>query len=215
MNYRRLVRRVLRILLLAALIPPVALLYVSLSTAGYRYEQPANLQPTRVAMIFGAGVRPDGRPSPMLAERVEAGVALYQSGMVQKLLMTGDNSRVEYDEVTAMKQYAMDRGVPERDITLDYAGFSTYESCYRAQPIFGVSEAILITQRFHLARAVYTCRTLGVQASGLAVPDWERYPRLTVASYIVRESLAMIKALIELHITRPAPTFLGPFEDID
>lgn len=187
--------------------------YVWLFTGAQRFAALEDVPNTRVALIFGAGVRPDGRLSPMLADRVSAGIALYQAGSVQKLLMTGDNSRAEYDEVTAMQRFAIERGIPEADITLDYAGFSTYESCYRAREIFGVTAAVLITQRYHLPRAVYTCRQLGVAAVGFGTPDWERYPGVMLR-YASREWLATLNALWEVHVTRPLPTFLGPFEGI-
>jgi vancomycin permeability regulator SanA len=190
-------------------------LLITVGTASQRHEAISDLQPAPVAIVFGAGITRDGRLSPMLADRVRMASDLYQQGLVRELLMTGDNSRQDYDEVTAMKRYATSLGVPEQAITLDYAGFSTYESCYRARPIFGIEQAILVTQRFHLPRAVYTCQALGVQVQGIATPDWERYRRGSVVSYYIRESLANLKALVELYITRPAPTFLGPFEGLD
>jgi vancomycin permeability regulator SanA len=150
----------------------------------------------------------------MLADRVGAAAELYRLGRVQKLLMTGDNSRVDYDEVSAMRSYAADLGVPEGDITLDYAGFRTYDSCYRARAIFGVEQAILITQRYHLPRAVYTCRQMGVEALGLGTPDWGVYSEALLVQYSMREALATAQALWEVHISHPLPMFLGPFEGI-
>ena len=187
---------------------------VSAVTRSDRYNSVADVPARRVALVFGAGVRPDGRLTRILAERVDAAVDLYQTGRVQKLLMTGDNGQPEYDEVTAMQRYAVARGVPEGDITLDHAGFSTYESCYRAHEIFGLNEAVLVTQSFHLPRAVYTCRQLGVDAVGLGTPDWGNYRGALLVRYSVRESLATLKALWDVHIARPLPTFLGPFEGI-
>lgn len=148
----------------------------------------------------------------MLADRVRAAAELYALGKVQKVLMTGDNSRADYDEVNVMKRYAVEQGIAADDITLDYAGFSTYESCYRARAIFGVQQAVLVTQRFHLPRAVYTCRQLGVEAVGLGTPDWGSYHDTLLLRYGTREALATLKALWQLHVTRPPPTFLGPFE---
>lgn len=205
-----------RLILAAALLAlaPLALIgYVAAATSAARYDEVGRVPRERVALVFGAGVRRDGRLSPMLADRVDAAVALYQAGSTEKLLMTGDNSRPDYDEVTAMQRYAVARGVPAQDITLDYAGFSTYESCYRARAIFGVREAVVVTQRYHLPRAVYTCRALGVAASGLGTPDWDRYPA-TMPRYAAREALATLKALWDVHVTRPPPTFLGTFEGI-
>lgn len=209
-----LLRRVSWFCLICAFVVLLLLSIVEQTTRGLRYEHAADLPAARVAMVFGAGVRPDGRLSPMLADRVDAAVELYQLGRVQRLLMTGDNSRTDYDEVSAMRAYAEQRGIPGAHITLDYAGFSTYESCYRAGPIFGVSDAILITQRYHLPRAVYTCRALGMQVHGLASPDWERYPASVMLPYTIREYAATLKALWQLHISRPLPTFLGPYEGI-
>lgn len=189
--------------------------YVAIATRQLRYQQVEQVPPTRIAIVFGAGVRPDGRLSRMLADRVDGAIALYQQGRVQKLLMTGDNSRVDYDEVTAMRRYAEARGVAPADITLDYAGFRTYDSCYRARAIFGVTAAVLVTQRYHLPRAVYTCRMLGVEAVGLGTPDWETYPPVAIARYQLREVVSTIVALWQLHVTRPLPHFLGPFEGIE
>ncbi|MCC6629397.1 MAG: YdcF family protein, partial [Chloroflexi bacterium] len=163
---------------------------------------------------FGAGVRPDGTPSPMLADRIQAAVRLYQTGRVQKLLMTGDNGQPDYNEVAAMRRAAIAAGVPAADITLDHAGFSTYESCYRAAAIFGVREAVLVTQGFHMARAIYTCRQLGVDAVGLGTPDWGVYSPQLMATYTLRETLATLNALWQVHLTQPAPTYLGRFEGI-
>jgi vancomycin permeability regulator SanA len=126
--------------------------------------------------------------------------------------MTGDNGTPEYNEVVAMQQYAERLGVPNKDIKLDYAGFSTYESCYRARAIFGIEKAVLITQKYHLPRAVYTCNKLGIDSVGLGTPDWGKFQDDSMRFYTQREILAVIKAILELHIVRPKPTFLGPFE---
>ncbi len=148
----------------------------------------------------------------MLADRVEGAVELYRLGRVNKILMTGDNGTLEYNEVVAMQQYAERLGVPNKDIKLDYAGFSTYESCYRAKAIFGIEKAVLITQKYHLPRAVYTCNNLGIDSVGLGTPDWGKFRNDSMRFYTQREILAVIKAILELHIIRPKPTFLGPFE---
>jgi vancomycin permeability regulator SanA len=211
---RRRGRRLRLLALGVALLPLALILGVHLATADRRHDDPARLPSERVAIVFGAGVRPNGQPSPMLADRLNAAAQLYVDGRVQKLLMTGDNGRPDYDEVGAMRRYAIARGVPAADITLDHAGFSTYESCYRAGAIFGVREAVLVTQRFHLPRAVYTCGQLGVDAVGLGTPDWGVYADPLMASYTLREALATLNALWEVHVTRPTPTYLGRFEGI-
>jgi len=204
---------------LAALLAPVA--YVYAVTEPYHYEDPARIPGRRVALVFGAGVI-NGIPTPALAERIRGAVELYRLGRVQKLLLTGDNSRRDYNEVAAMRRYALELGVPAQDITLDYAGFSTYDSAYRARDVFGVTRVILVTQHYHLPRALYTCRALGIDAIGLGMPDWTRdrahmtirYSPRDQLFYSLREVLATYKALWDLHVTHPLPTFLGPFEGI-
>jgi vancomycin permeability regulator SanA len=194
------------------LTPFILTLYIKTVTNNRRYFQAEKVPSEPVAIVFGAGVWADGTPTPMLADRVEGAVELYRLGRVNKILMTGDNATREYNEVVAMQQYAERLGVPSQDIKLDYAGFSTYESCYRAKVIFGVERAVLITQKYHLPRAVYTCNQLGIQAVGLGTPDWGKFRDDSMRFYTQREVLAVIKAIVELHIIRPKPTFLGPFE---
>ena len=189
--------------------------YVNLFTSGRRYTNASKVTPQPIGIVLGAGIFSDGTPTPMLADRVSAAAELYKQGRVQKLLMSGDNSREDYDEVTAMRNYAVELGVSPEDITLDHAGFSTYESCYRAKKIFGIEQAIIVTQDFHLPRAVYICNRLNVNAIGLGTPDWETYPFRNVMFYSLREKFSTLKALWEVHIIRPQPTFLGPFEGIE
>lgn len=204
----------LLLVLTILLIPLVLNFYVKLVTSRYRYTDPTKVSAQPIAIVFGAGVWDDGSPTPMLADRVQGAVNLYNLGRVNKILMTGDNGTPDYNEVKAMQEYAISRGVSVDDITLDYAGFSTYESCYRAQKIFGITEAVLVTQRYHLPRAVYTCRHLGVDAVGLGTQDWGKFRNDSMRRYSTREILAVLKALWEVHITRPQPTFLGPFEGL-
>ncbi|MBD1810561.1 YdcF family protein [Microcoleus vaginatus DQ-U2] len=208
-------RHAIGLLILTSVLTPLALnYYVRLVTRNYRHSHIANVPAESIAIVFGAGVWEDGTPTPMLADRVQAGVDLYKAGRVDKLLMTGDNSSLDYNEVQAMQEYAAAQGVPTNNIILDYAGFSTYESCYRAKEIFGITQAVLVTQNFHLARAVYTCRQLGVEAIGLGTPDWGKFRQKGMIRYSFREFLAVLKALWEVRVTRPEPTFLGPFEGI-
>ena len=174
--------------------------YVYLITQKFRYRNPAQVPEKPVAIIFGAGVWDDGTPTPMLADRISAAVQLYQLEKVSKLLMSGDRSSDDYDEVTAMQRYAENLGIPKADIILDYAGFSTYETCHRAREIFNITEAILVTQKFHLPRAVYTCRKIGVEAIGLGTRDWGWYGIDSISYHTVREIVATLKALWQLHI---------------
>ena len=165
----------------------------------------------RVAIVFGARVYPDERPSAMLADRVATGAELYQAGKVDVLLMTGDNSYLEYNEPDAMKNYAVELGVPEEAIVVDYAGRRTYDSCYRARYIFQVDEAILVTQNFHLDRALLLCNALGVKAVGVWA-DYQRphgYSRTSLSYSRLREFPAVLAAVFDL-IRRPTPILGEP-----
>ncbi|HEX9015846.1 MAG TPA: ElyC/SanA/YdcF family protein [Chloroflexota bacterium] len=193
----------------AAGLPAASVYYVNQDAI---YDDPTQLPPTPVAIVFGAGVLPDGSPTWMLADRVDAAVGLYQSGKVRRLLMTGDNSRAGYDEVTAMKQRAVDRGVPADLVNLDYAGFRTYDSCYRAAAIFGITKAVLVTQRYHLPRALFLARSFGIESVGLAA-GIDSYPNQDF--YNLREFVALSVSWYEANVTRPSPRFLGDPVDLE
>ncbi len=188
--------------------------YIRRSTARRRYRDPARVPVRDVAIVFGAGVWEDGTATPVLADRVRAGVGLYKLGRVRKLLMTGDSCRPDYSEVLAMQRCALELGMPAEDILLDGAGLNTYDSCYRARAVFGVRRAVLVTQRYHLPRAVYIGCRLGLDAVGLGTPDWGRLSSDSMLWYCVREAIAGFKALWRVHVSRPQPTFTRPFEGI-
>ena len=187
--------------------------WLTLATRGRRYDDVASAPSRSVIIVFGAGLR-GGSLSPFLRDRVDLAVELYRAGRGRALLMTGDNSRDDYDEVAAMRDHAVAAGVPVEAITLDHAGFSTYDSCFRARRIFGVRDALVVTQGYHLPRVVYTCRRLGVRAVGVAAADWSRY-RKHMPRFQCRELLSAAKALWQLHVTHPEPHFLGPAEPIE
>ena len=151
----------------------------------------------------------DGSPTPVLRDRVATAAELYLSGKVEKLLMSGDNRVVEYNEPAAMRDYATQLGVPEEAIVLDYAGRRTYDTCYRARDIFGVSNTVLITQDFHLPRALYICHALGVTAIGVPA-DQRIYRRRSMAYWSVRELLATLVAFWEVHVSHPVPVLGSP-----
>ncbi|CAM5711846.1 Vancomycin permeability regulator SanA OS=Streptomyces violarus OX=67380 GN=FHS41_003402 PE=4 SV=1 [Streptomyces violarus] len=153
---RRLVQAVMAGCVLALL--PAAWMYVA---ADDRLRTPADVPRTDVAVVFGAGLW-DGEPSPYLAHRLDAAASLYRAGRVEVVLVTGDNSREDYDEPDAMRVYLTRHGVPDGRIVSDYAGFDTWDSCVRAKKIFGVDEAVLISQGFHIRRAVALCQAAGV-----------------------------------------------------
>lgn len=171
-----------------------------------------NVPDGKTAIVFGAGLWWDGRPTPVLRDRVATAANLYFSGKVEKLLMSGDNSDLNYNEPGAMRSYALELGVPDEAIVLDYAGRRTYDTCYRARDIFGVREAILVTQQFHLPRALYVCNMLGIRAVGVNA-DQRRYTRRSLIWWNMRESPATLVALWELHVSRPQP-ILGNKEPI-
>ena len=164
----------------------------------------------RVAVVFGAGLNQDGTPTAVLRDRVKTAHQLYQAGKVEKILMSGDNRFIDYNEPGAMKAYAVEIGIPEEDIVLDYAGRRTYDTCYRAKAIFQVSEAILVTQEFHLPRALYTCNELGLDSWGVSA---DLRPYRDAGFWKVRETLASLVAFIQVKITHPEPV-LGDLEPI-
>ena len=163
-----------------------------------------------VAIVFGAGLASKGKPSPMLAERLETAVRLYRSGKVEKILVTGANLTRSHDETKAMGQYALARGVPREMILRDDAGFSTYDSCYRAKAVFGITRATLVTQRFHLPRALFIANSLGLDAIGVAADEGTRGRLINEGRELFSRSLALAMA-----IARPRPRFLGVSEVIE
>ena len=153
-------------------------------------------------MVLGAGLW-DGEPSPMLQERLDFGLIAYETECSEKLLMSGDHGRKEYDEVNKMKEVAVQNGVPADNVFMDHAGFSTYESMYRARDVFQVEKMVIVTQEYHLYRAVYNARKLGIDAYGFAADRLE-YPIYND----VREALARLKDFFYC-IVEPEPTYLG------
>jgi len=166
--------------------------------------------PFKAAIVFGAGLTADGGATTVLKDRVATAAALYNAGKVEKLLMSGDNRYLNYNEPGAMKEYALQIGIPEEAIVLDYAGRRTYDTCYRAKEIFQLSEVILVTQKFHLPRALYTCSSLGLEAVGVSA-DMRTYR--DIGYWNIREIPARLIAFIQVHITHPEPV-LGDQEPI-
>jgi SanA protein len=161
-----------------------------------------------VAIVFGAGLYRDGTPMPVLADRVSTAVDLYKAGKVGKLLLTGDNRFPEHNEPEAMRRLALSLGVPEADLVNDYAGQRTYDSCYRAGFVFQVKRAILVSQDFHLPRAIYLCDQLGIESVGVAA-DRRAYRTSSIFQWTLREWPACAFAILETQITHPQPV-LGP-----
>ena len=159
-------------------------------------------------MVLGASVNPDGSPSDMLNARLDTGIKLYKLGVAPKLLFSGDNGQEEYDEVTAMKNYAMKKGVPEKAIVLDYAGFNTYDSIYRADYIFCVKRMVVVSQKDHLYRALYGCKRADIEAKGCAAEGAKSYAKDERTGLNYREIAARVVDVVKW-IVRPEPTFLG------
>ena len=199
---RRLVQAVMAGCVLALL--PSTWMYV---VTGDRLRTTADVPRTEVAVVFGAGLW-DGEPSPYLAHRLDAAAKLYRENRIEVVLVTGDNSREDYDEPDAMRAYLTRHGVPDTRIVSDYAGFDTWDSCVRARKIFGVHKAVLISQGFHIRRAVALCQAAGVTSYGIGVDA-----KHDVTWYYggTRELFAASKAAVDV-VLRPDPRFLGPKE---
>ncbi len=156
-------------------------------------------------LILGAGIWEDNKPSPMLEDRLKLGIKLYQAGVANKLLMSGDHGREDYNEVGVMKQYAVNAGIPSEDIFMDHAGFSTYESLYRARNIFQADKIVVVTQKYHMYRALYIGKGLGLDVYGVA-SDPRRYSGQSKRE--LREIVARGKDFFYV-ITKPRPKYLG------
>lgn len=167
-------------------------------------EEAEELSGIDCAVVLGAGVR-NGKPTPMLRDRILTGISLYESGAVPKVIMSGDHGSDDYDEVNVMKNFAMDKGIPDEDIFMDHAGFSTYETLYRAKEVFEADKVIIVTQKYHLYRALYIAEKLGIEAYGVPA-DLEDYAGQLKRD--AREVLARIKDFATC-IIKPEPTYLG------
>ena len=199
---------------------PVILLIVAATIAlaayidvSYRYRDriitPDQLEARPTAIVFGAGVYPSGRLSVVLTDRMLTAIELHDAGRVQKLLLTGDNSLDHYNEPARMGDFARSQGLPESALAYDYAGLRTYDSCYRARHIFGQERVVLVTQAFHLPRALYLCRQLGIDAVGIAA---DRRGYRAAPWFAFREAFARITAWFEIHIRAPRPILGEPID---
>ena len=181
--------------------------YVRLSTKDriLTQEEAAGIADADCIIVLGCKVWENGTPSHMLEDRLKQGVALYELGAAPKLLMSGDHGRADYDEVDAMKTYAVEAGVPSADVFMDHAGFSTYETVYRARDIFCAKKVIIVTQEYHLYRALYIAQALGLDAYGVGA-DYRSYAGQLTRD--VREILARVKDMGAC-LFQPKPTYLG------
>ena len=208
---KRIWKRLFVVLLCLALVSGITVLgingYVKSSTSDQIItpEEAAELTDIDCILVLGCYVHDSGRPSDMLADRLRRGIELYQSGVAPKLLMSGDHGQKDYNEVKAMKIEAMEEGIPSEDIFMDHAGFSTYESIFRARDVFAADKIIIATQEYHLYRALHIANALGVEAYGVAA---DYHTDVGQAYRDLREILARNKDFAT-SILKPTPTYLG------
>lgn len=162
-------------------------------------------------IVLGAGLRPDGNPTWMLEDRIKVGDELYKNHAAPKIIMSGDHGRESYDEVNAMKKYAKSEGVPSKDIFMDHAGFETYDTMYRARDVFGAKKVIIVTQKYHLYRAMYAAKKLGLDAYGVSATKRKYDNKQWIRD--MREWLARVKIFGKC-ITKPKPKYLGKKIDL-
>jgi vancomycin permeability regulator SanA len=206
------IKTIIRIIKITIVVGLAILILPRLVTALYALSHVFSVDKvpsTPVAVVFGAGLWRDGTPTNVLRDRIATAAELFFVGKVQKILMSGDNRYLDYNEPGAMRKYALSLGVPESAIVLDYAGRRTYDTCYRAHAIFGLQQAILVTQSFHLPRALYTCNALGLRAIGVP-SDKQDYRLISQLYWNLREFPATLTALVEVHILKPEPVLGQP-----
>lgn len=169
----------------------------------------ASVPAAQVALVPGAGITADGRPTLALRDRIDGAIELYRAGKVQKILMSGDNSTIYYNEPGVMANYAISQGIPESDIVLDYAGRRTYDTCYRAKAIFGLDSVIIATQKYHLPRMVFLCDRLGLNTAGIPVTQSD-YLLNRYVFWNIREVFATMAAYLDIYILKPEPILGSP-----
>jgi len=179
-------------------------------SGGYIYQDINKIPTAQVALILGAGVKPNKEMSDVFRDRVDTAIKLYKNKKVLKIIISGDHGKKYYDEVTAAKKYVLEKGIPPEDVFLDHAGFDTYDSLYRARYIFEADSIIVVTQNFHLPRAIFIARKLGLNATGLSA-DLHQYSGIGLMRN--REIFADIKAYFDV-ILNEKPKFLGPKIDL-
>ena len=216
MDKKRNINRMIKILIIGIIILMIAIfsliIYVVNSTKNeiVKEENVSNIEGVDCILILGAGIWGD-KPSPMLEDRLKEGITLYKQGTTKKIIMSGDHSREDYDEVKIMKEYAESEGVPSEDIFMDHAGFSSYDSVYRAKEIFGVQKMIIVTQRYHLYRSLYIAKKLGIEVYGIE-SNLRIYPGQVFRE--IREILARDKDYFKC-IMKPEASIMGEKISLD
>lgn len=216
MDKKRNINRMIKIMIIGIIILMIAIfslnIYVVNSTKNeiVKEENVSNIEGVDCILILGAGIWVD-KPSPMLEDRLKEGITLYKQGTTKKIIMSGDHSREDYDEVKIMKEYAESEGVPSEDIFMDHAGFSSYDSVYRAKEIFGVQKMIIVTQRYHLYRSLYIAKKLGIEVYGIE-SNLRIYPGQVFRE--IREILARDKDYFKC-IMKPEASIMGEKISLD
>ena len=212
-NNRGRIYRLFSTLLLILILVFLFTVYANLAVLNYSKNYILNIDELKnikydTIIVLGAGVYEDGTPCPMLEDRLDTSIILFNKGTSDTILLTGDHGRKQYDEVNGMKKYILDRDIKKENVFLDHAGFSTYESMYRAKYIYEVKSALVTTQSFHLNRSIYIARKLGIDAYGIS-GDIRNYPKDELIRLNIREYLARVKDFLYVNILKPRPTYLG------
>ena len=175
------------------------------------YTEISDIPTYTVAIVFGAGLKPDGTPNDMLKDRLDTASELYYEGKIESFLLSGDNSDEEYNEPQAMYDYLVyTKEIPYEDVVRDFAGLRTYDTCARAKNIWGIDKAILISQGYHLSRAIFTCSKLGVDSTGYSAT---KYDYAGETYYKGREILAIHKAVLDIYLIHPE--YIGGEPEVD
>ena len=201
-HFPRFFKRLFFVLLLLGFIVLLIILRVQFKYSN-KIASADELKTQSVGLVFGAGLKAKGVPGGVLKDRIMTAIKLYQEGKVTKFIFSGDNSTAGHNEVQAMKNLAIDNGLPENIVLLDHAGVSTYDSCYRLTKVFGLSKIVLITQGYHLRRALYVCNELDIDAVGVAAQSGDYVGKF---SFFLRELPASLKAWVEVNIIKPEST---------
>ncbi|MFI7636265.1 vancomycin high temperature exclusion protein [Nonomuraea sp. NPDC049400] len=212
---RKVLRRAYQALVLVSVLALAPMTWAWLGSSAHRETAEGDgwlghVPPAQAALVLGAGLY-GTQPTPMLARRLDIAAELYRSGKVRALLLSGDNSRKEYDEPTAMRDYLRGKGVPDQVMVLDYAGFDTWDSCVRARKVFGAGQVTVVTQEFHLPRAVTLCRTAGLETFGVGDDSTRQFASTTYV-YAARELFATAKAFADAMVLHSDPVYPGPRE---
>ena len=203
---RKMIKYIIMLILIFIVTVLVINFFVKIVTKNriLKKEEYSKLEDIDCIIVLGAGIWGD-KPSPMLEDRLKEAVSLYNQNISSKIIMSGDHGKADYDEVNIMKEYAIEQGVASEDIFMDHAGFSTYESMYRAKEVFEANKIVIVTQKYHLYRALYIAKQLGIEAYGVN-SDPRKYVGATYRE--AREIIARDKDFIKC-IFKPEPTYLG------